>query len=55
MDADLDKDDFVGYGVVPFSCMATGYRHLDIFNESGVREGEYKFATLFVRISVEDL
>jgi hypothetical protein len=54
-DAGIDNDDFVGYSAIPVTCVSPGYRHLDVYNAHGYRDGKFAFARLFVRISFEEL
>lgn len=55
MDADLDRDDFVGYSSIPVECLASGYRTLQLFDNHGRAENEFQYATLFCRINVIEL
>ena len=54
-DEDITSSDFIGFSAVPVSCLRNGLRTVGLFDKNGVREREYGFATLFVRISVEPL
>ena len=54
-DEDITKSDFIGYSSLPVSCLQSGIRTVGLCDSSGQRERDYKFATLFVRISMEVL
>ena len=54
-DEDITSSDFIGFSAVPVSCLRNGLRTVGLFDKNGVREGEYGFASLFVRICVEPL
>ncbi len=53
MDADIDRDDFIGYTAVPTDCLTMGYRTLRLFDNYGNQEGAFQFASLFVRFTVQ--
>ena len=51
LDEDVNIEEFVGYSAVAATCLAPGYRTLLLYDEKGMRKGDYQFATLFLRIS----
>ena len=54
MDSDLDADDFIAYSSTPVDALVEGYRTFKLFDEKGRCDGDFAFAGLFCRITIED-
>ena len=54
MDADNDADDFIAYTSTPVECLMVGYRHFQLFDDNGKRDGDFQFASIFCRIVLEE-
>lgn len=46
-------DLFIGASAIPVSCLREGYRCVSLYDSNNSRSGPMKFASLFVRISIE--
>jgi len=53
MDSDLNQDDFIAYSSTPISSLLRGYRNFKLFDEKGNGDGDFSFAGLFARITIE--
>jgi Ca2+-dependent lipid-binding protein len=53
MDSDLNQDDFIAYSSTPISSLLPGYRNFKLFDEKGNGDGDFSFAALFARITIE--
>ncbi|CAM9658965.1 unnamed protein product [Ectocarpus fasciculatus] len=51
-DADLDRDDFVGFSSIPVLNLLEGFRNVTLYDKSGSRQGDMGFASLSVRVKV---
>jgi C2 domain len=54
-DEDQVFDEFIGFAAHPVTCLRSGLRTVGLCDRNGVREREFGFATLFVRVSIEPL
>jgi phosphatidylinositol phospholipase C, delta len=54
MDTDNDADDFIAYSSTPVECLTQGYRHFQLFDNNGKRDGDFQFASVFCRIVLEE-
>ena len=54
-DEDQVFDEFIGFAAHPISCIRSGLRTVGLSDRNGVREREFGYATLFVRMSVEPI
>jgi hypothetical protein len=54
-DEDQVFDEFIGFAAHPVTCIRSGLRTVGLCDRNGVREREFGFATLFVRVSIEPL
>jgi hypothetical protein len=50
MDADLDRDDFIGFSSIPVLSLVEGYRNVALYDKKCSKNGEMLYASLFVCI-----
>ncbi|CAE7492885.1 plcd4 [Symbiodinium microadriaticum] len=50
---DLNKDGFIGYSSIPIDCLCSGFRTIELYDFLSNRQGDFQFASLFCRVSVE--
>jgi hypothetical protein len=53
MDADLDRDDFIGFSAIPILSLLEGYRVVTLYDNKCTRSGEMIYASLFIRVKFE--
>ena len=54
-DQDVTTSEFIAFSAIPISCMRMGLRHCSLYDEKGVCDGEFVFASLTVRIFMQYL
>ena len=52
-ESDLNIDNFIGYCAVPVDCLLMGYRTFEIYDILSNREGDFQFASIFCRVSIQ--
>lgn len=50
---DINTHSFIAYSAVPIDCLCPGYRTFDLYDNMSNREGDFAFASLFCRVSLE--
>ncbi len=53
MDKDIDYDEFIAYASIPISCLKTGFRKIQLFDNNSNCLGDFEFARLFMRVKIE--
>lgn len=51
----MDQTEFIAYVSMPINCIRPGFRSLSLYDEQGMRDGDFEFASLFVRTSIEGI
>lgn len=49
------SDTFLGFSSVPISCLRAGFRSVPLLDKNGKKFGDVSYASLFVRIAIEQL
>ena len=56
LDSDsLGQTEFIAYSSMPINCIRSGLRSVSLYNKQGMRDGDFEFASLLVRIGVEGI
>jgi hypothetical protein len=55
IDEDITRGEFIAFTSVPVTCIRTGIRNCQLYNERGRAEDEFVFASLTVRTCIEPL
>ena len=51
----LEQTEFIAYSSMPINCIRPGFRTVLLLDKNGMRDGDFEFATLFVRVSIEGI
>jgi Ca2+-binding EF-hand superfamily protein len=55
MDEDITSSEFIAFTSMPVSCMRPGLRTCQLFDERGLNDNDFAFASLFLRVFIEPL
>jgi hypothetical protein len=50
---EINTNCFIAYSAVPVDCLCQGYRTFELYDNLSNREGDFAFASLFCRVSLE--
>ena len=50
---DINPDSFIAYSAIPVDCLSPGYRTFELYDFQSNRDGDFAFASLFCRVSLE--
>ena len=49
------KNEFIGFVCLPIVCLSTGIHSVPLINKNGSSEGDYHYASLLIRINIENI
>ena len=50
-----DRLEFIAHSGIPLVCIRPGLRHVSLYDKYGMRDGDFEFASLLVRIGIEGI
>jgi Ca2+-dependent lipid-binding protein len=55
LDEDVLSHDFIAFTALPVTCFRTGFRSVRLYDIHGKAEQDFEFASLFLRVTIEQL